>query len=415
MTIEGQASPPFSFTDYSAAHLVLQNLEVVYTDIIENDGLQLKTLMNDLLTQKTEGGKDLIPLSREALVQRGKGDLDEIEALMVRVQEARNRKDKRRLLAEYNQRQELIYGRARTLQATRQGEAALALRRNSEAALDLSKVFNPATRSYIDRDLHERCMAPETASANPAKNQRKRTQVLSRQQKLHSVNVYERTQRFEFKVNLENERQRQLFREEMARRSAFKEANLHVIEAIEEGKRVAAYFETEDQAKQFVARLAELKEGERKGYGFDQIEAHSKLQVSPGHKVIPSRAELSQRISQGLTPTKMLAGSMQPLLEGASDTKILPSEGLTRVPDKASDDSFLVTKAVPLDNTPEKAQTSQKKRLLKGVDDRYIAENYYQSANMDELLYEKDGTISKMRQFDYKVHRYRPLRRDHSK
>ena len=31
------------------------------------------------------------------------------------------------------------------------------------------------------------------------------------------------------------------------------------------------------------------------------------------------------------------------------------------------------------------------------IDDRYIAENYYQSANMDELLYEKDGTISKMK------------------
>lgn len=40
------------------------------------------------------------------------------------------------------------------------------------------------------------------------------------------------------------------------------------------------------------------------------------------------------------------------------------------------------------------------------VNDRYIAENYYQSQNMDELLYEKDGTISKMKQFDYRVHKY---------
>jgi hypothetical protein len=44
------------------------------------------------------------------------------------------------------------------------------------------------------------------------------------------------------------------------------------------------------------------------------------------------------------------------------------------------------------------------------IDDRYIAENYYQSANMDELLYEKDGTISKMKQFDYKIHKYKPLK-----
>jgi hypothetical protein len=25
---------------------------------------------------------------------------------------------------------------------------------------------------------------------------------------------------------------------------------------------------------------------------------------------------------------------------------------------------------------------------------------------MDEILYEKDGTISKMKQFDYKIHKY---------
>ena len=33
---------------------------------------------------------------------------------------------------------------------------------------------------------------------------------------------------------------------------------------------------------------------------------------------------------------------------------------------------------------------------LIAVDDRYIAENYYNN-QMDEVLYEKDGTISKMK------------------
>ena len=36
-----------------------------------------------------------------------------------------------------------------------------------------------------------------------------------------------------------------------------------------------------------------------------------------------------------------------------------------------------------------------------------MAENYYQNS-MDEVMYEKDGTISKMRQFAYKVHKYKP-------
>jgi hypothetical protein len=42
-----------------------------------------------------------------------------------------------------------------------------------------------------------------------------------------------------------------------------------------------------------------------------------------------------------------------------------------------------------------------------GVDDRYIAENYYQNS-MDEVPFEKDGVISKMKQFDYKIHKYKP-------
>jgi len=39
------------------------------------------------------------------------------------------------------------------------------------------------------------------------------------------------------------------------------------------------------------------------------------------------------------------------------------------------------------------------------LDDHYIAENYYKGFSDDSILYEKDGTISKMLQFDYKVHK----------
>lgn len=37
-----------------------------------------------------------------------------------------------------------------------------------------------------------------------------------------------------------------MFREQIAKRNQVIEENMHVIEAIEEGKRVAAYFETEE-------------------------------------------------------------------------------------------------------------------------------------------------------------------------
>ena len=37
------------------------------------------------------------------------------------------------------------------------------------------------------------------------------------------------------------------------------------------------------------------------------------------------------------------------------------------------------------------------------INNRYVADNYYQSADMDELMFERDGTISKMKQFQYKI------------
>ena len=58
-------------------------------------------------------------------------------------------------------------------------------------------------------------------------------------------------------------------------------------------------------------------------------------------------------------------------------------------------EEFVISKAKPMDNIPEKAQAKQKRQLIK-VDDRYIAENYYQNS-MEEVMYEKDGTISKMK------------------
>lgn len=55
-----------------------------------------------------------------------------------------------------------------------------------------------------------------------------------------------------------------------------------------------------------MVRLADLKEGEKKGYGFKELEEKSKLSVGSGHKVIPSREELSKRIALGEVQTKYI-------------------------------------------------------------------------------------------------------------
>ena len=70
--------------------------------------------------------------------------------------------------------------------------------------------------------------------------------------------------------------------------------------------------------------------------------------------------------------------------------------------------NFLITKAVNIDNLAEVAQKRQKSKLLKGIltDDKYIAENYYKGySDNDSILHERDGLISKMKQFDYRVHK----------
>ncbi len=137
---------------------------------------------------------------------------------MTRLSQAKNRKDKRRLLAEYNHQQELVWGQAKSINALalQNEESSINIKRNAPSQVDVAnKVYNPATHSYIDRDLYAEIMKKDKRSANERpdgdldkKNQKKLTQILSKNQKLHSVNVYEKTQRFEFKVNLENEKQR---------------------------------------------------------------------------------------------------------------------------------------------------------------------------------------------------------------
>ena len=66
----------------------------------------------------------------------------------------------------------------------------------------------------------------------------------------------------------------------------------------------------------------------------------------------------------------------------------------------------MLTKANPLSHNIEKCRDNQKKQILKkSINDLYVAENYYKGMSDESILHEKDGTISKLMQFDYKVHK----------
>lgn len=100
-----------------SASLVLQNLELIYDDLVDNDGLVYKLLVNELVTSLDVPKKNELDLRRnDSLVLRN-NSVDHIDSLILQLSEAKNRKDKRRLLAEYNQTQELVWGSSRAITA----------------------------------------------------------------------------------------------------------------------------------------------------------------------------------------------------------------------------------------------------------------------------------------------------------
>jgi cytochrome c-type biogenesis protein CcmE len=73
--------------------------------MIENNGIQYKILLNDMLAEskslimKGDTNTDLVGVTEKSVLAK---NVDPLETLMTRMQTARNRKEKRRLLAEYN-------------------------------------------------------------------------------------------------------------------------------------------------------------------------------------------------------------------------------------------------------------------------------------------------------------------------
>ena len=88
---------------------------------------------------------------------------------------------------------------------------------------------------------------------------RKLTTVLSKNQKLHSMNTPHKTKQFERKTNLSNEMRKQMIRQHLYARDTFIEANLPYIEAVQEAKQVSAYLKTEEQANHFTEEAVKIK------------------------------------------------------------------------------------------------------------------------------------------------------------
>ena len=88
-----------------------------------------------------------------------------------------------------------------------------------------------------------------------------------------------------------------------------------------------------------------------------------------------------------------------------TDTKPV-KEKLDRKTHTQVSKSFVMSKATPLSHSNEKSSAKQRSKILNAsLNDMYVAENYYKGISDESILFERDGVISRLKQFDYKTHK----------
>lgn len=79
---------------------------------------------------------------------------------------------------------------------------------------------------------------------------------------------------------------------------------------------------------------------------------------------------------------------------------------LERKPKAEISKSFIVSKAEPLSHNNQRSSAIQRSKILNAsLNDMYVAENYYKGISDESILFERDGVISRLKQFDYKTHK----------
>ena len=175
-------------------------------------------------------------------------------------------------------------------------------------------MFNTATQSFIDKDLHRVITQPDKRDANvpeDARNMNKLTQTLSKRQKLLSVNIYGRTEVFSKPTpKFETAAMRELKDRERMSELNFVEENRDSVEALMEAKAlVQGYFKEadgkvqEDDMLVFLEEVRRLKQIEKDALNWDVLDSNEKLSRK-GHSVVPSRAEVSLLAQKGLDEAK---------------------------------------------------------------------------------------------------------------
>lgn len=147
---------------FNSATTILKSLEDIFVDLQENNGIEWKIFLSELNSQKqlnsqtetriSEASMDLTTRDKKEAM---KNELAEIEVLIDKISKSKNRREKRRLLAIYNQHQVKIWGSAPGQQNS---TAKIAKYQTDELTLpsnQVEKVWSPYVNGYVDRRSFE--------------------------------------------------------------------------------------------------------------------------------------------------------------------------------------------------------------------------------------------------------------------
>ena len=202
--------------------LIMENMISLCEDIADNDGIKFKTYINDIMKEKEYLHQIALLKEQKAQedesvkieydthdigVRKERKKMDEIEELIEKITKAKNRKEKRRLLAEFNKNQERIWADARTY-SEREEKQMKRMKQNMDNNSNTTAQSNSKNNNMNQIQIQQIEGKKENLDAymkdDNKDDNKKQTTIMSAKRKKNSINDYEATKDFEQKINMNN-------------------------------------------------------------------------------------------------------------------------------------------------------------------------------------------------------------------
>ncbi|CAI2359948.1 unnamed protein product [Moneuplotes crassus] len=374
--------------ELKAAIIITEAARIIADDLMNNHGIQFKLFIEELLNKQNKVVR--FRLGDNSLVlanQKEKKEVDPIEEALVRIGKAKTRRDKRKILEQYS----LVdkqWGEFEKYHIRRK----VVRDRNQQA----NKVYDFKIGGYIDKGDYDRLLQEFKKEDKlikqgiPVKGP-----YMSRYRRRTSLNVYENTEKFEVDVNLDKRKRREIMRVE----KSLKKGNQ--VEIAQQALNTLPYMDKEEQMFEIMElykKKVEFDEGVNKRL-FETL-GDDKYSKPTKHDLPTSDDVLDYLMGWDSSERNMVLAEPRPTRGQKVTREIVKVKG-------KKDFTLSRTSTGFTDNEiSRRHRISKIKKIEKQRDSWQSVGLMLQSQkNMENILHEKDGVISKMRQFDYKIHK----------